>query len=105
MFIPSASPLLRVASTWSVPGLGLLALPAGPTPGLQPYPLHTALAVVALGPDGSRHAASATVEEITPDDPADAPVRGLLLDFGTAVTLLPATEIWLVDDEQHPVNQ
>ena len=87
---------MRVASTWPVPGLGLLALPAGPTPGLGPYYLHTALAVLAIEPDGTRHAGTATVEEITPDS-LGIPVRGLLLDFDGPATLLPATEIWLTE--------
>ena len=92
-----ASLLLRVASTWAVPGLGLLALPAVPTPNLQPYDLHTALLVVAIAPDGARYDATATVEEVTSDNVAGSNVRGLLLDFGLPVTLLPATEIWLAD--------
>ena len=91
--------LLRVAAAWPLPGLGLLALPAGPTPHLLPYDLHTALAVLAIGPDGERHAGTATVEEVTQPEAADAPVRGLLLDFGTPIALLPDTEIWLHDSE------
>ena len=46
--------LLRVATAWPLPGLGLLVLPAGPTPYLAAYPLHTALAVEACLPDGTR---------------------------------------------------
>ncbi|HEX8504878.1 MAG TPA: hypothetical protein VF630_05880 [Hymenobacter sp.] len=92
----AASPLLlRVAATWALPGLGLLALPDGPTPGLDAYPLHTALAVEAASPTGTRLAGTATVEEVTRPDAADAPARGLLLDFGTAATLPPGTSIWL----------
>jgi hypothetical protein len=87
--------LLRVAAAWPLPGLGLLALPEGPTPHLQHYALHTALAVVAVAPDGSRYTATATVEEITQPDAASPLSRGLLLDFGKAIDLLPATEIWL----------
>jgi len=91
---------MRVANAWAVPGLGLLALPSGPAPGLQPYALHTALAVMAILPDGTRHAATATVEEISRPMAAEAPVRGLLLDFGTTVALLSETEIWLTDAGQ-----
>lgn len=87
--------LLRVAATWPLPGLGLLALPADPTPHLQPYALHTTLAVLATGPNGERHAGTATVEEITQPHEPDAPVRGLLIEFGTPVTLLSGAEIWL----------
>jgi hypothetical protein len=86
--------LLRVATAWPLPGLGLLALPAGPTPHLQSYALHTALAVVAIGPDGERQIGTATVEEITQPHET-APVRGLLLEFATAASLLPGTEIFL----------
>ena len=86
--------LLRVATAWPVPGLGLLALPSGSTPHLLPYALHTAVAVATTGPDGHRYEATATVEEITQPG-ATASVRGLLLDVGTILDLLPGTEIWL----------
>jgi hypothetical protein len=87
--------LLRVAATWSLPGLGLLAIPASPTPHLQPYALHTALAVVAIGPNDERRIGTATVEEVTQLHQHNEPVRGLLLDFDGPVALLPDTEIWL----------
>ncbi|WP_210513827.1 hypothetical protein [Hymenobacter terricola] len=93
---PASLPLLRVAATWQLPGLGLLALPDGPTPPLAPFALHTALAVEARLPGGTRHAAIATVEEVTRPEAPDAPARGLLLDFGAAVELPAGTEIWLV---------
>ena len=89
--------LLRVATTWPLPGLGLLALPDGLTPRLATYPLHTALSVVAALPDGRRRAAIATVEEITRPDTPGLPARGLLLDFEAVITLLPGTEIWLAE--------
>ncbi|MFC6222361.1 hypothetical protein ACFP2F_03835 [Hymenobacter artigasi] len=85
--------LLRVAATWPLPGLGLLALPSGPTPHLAAYELHAAVAAEAVLPDGARHAATATVEEITR---GAIPERGLLLEFGAAVDLPAGTEIWLV---------
>jgi hypothetical protein len=85
--------LLRVATAWPLPGLGLLALPAAPTPHLAAYPLHTALAVEAVGTDGARHAGTGTVEEITR---AETTQRGLLLDLGPAYDLPPGTEIWLL---------
>ena len=47
--------LLRVAATWALPGLGLLALADGPTPYLAACALHTALAVEVWLPDGTRH--------------------------------------------------
>ena len=86
--------LLRVDATWSLPGLGLLALPAGPTPHLTKHSLHTSLAVEAVLPGGVRIPATATVEEVTLTA-ADFPVRGLLLDFGMAIELVPGAEIWL----------
>ncbi|MBD2723002.1 hypothetical protein [Hymenobacter armeniacus] len=100
--MPSTAPhtppglLLRVAAAWPLPGLGLLLLPQGPAPALAPYALHTALAVEARLPDGARHAAVATVEEMTRPETPNAPTRGLLLDVGAA-TLPAGTEVWLTD--------
>jgi hypothetical protein len=94
--------LLRVAAAWPLPGLGLLALPDGPAPTLGRYALHTALAVEAVLPDGTRHPAVATVEEITRPETPDASVRGLLLDDGAATSLPPSTEIWLVEEAELP---
>jgi hypothetical protein len=85
--------LLRVAATWPLPGLGLLALPAGPTPHLVAYALHAAVAVEAVLPDGTRHPATATVEEITR---GAEPERALLLDFGKNIAVPEHSEIWLV---------
>ena len=93
MNTPGSALLLRVAATWPLPGLGLLALPSGPTPHLTAYELHAAVAVEAILPDGTRHAATATVEEITREMVLE---RGLLLDFGTTVALPNNSEIWLV---------
>ena len=93
--MPSPFPLLRVAATWSLPGLGLLALPEAPTPDLAAYALHTALTVAAVLPDGTRHAAHATVEEITRPEQSTIPTRGLLLEFAAPVVLPPGTTIWL----------
>ncbi len=85
--------LLRVATAWSLPGLGLLALPAGPTPRLADYALHTALAIEVRWPDGTGRIGTATVEEITR---REGTTRGLLLDLGPAdAHLPPGTEIWL----------
>lgn len=93
MNVSAPTLLLRVAATWPLPGLGLLALPSGPTPHLTTYDLHMAIAAEALLPDGTRHATTATVEEITR---GAIPERGLLLDFGIAVALPVGSEIWLV---------
>ncbi|HEX8330757.1 MAG TPA: hypothetical protein VF629_24715 [Hymenobacter sp.] len=85
---------MRVASAWPLPGLGLLVLPDSPTPQLDAYALHTAIAVEAVLPDGSRRAATATVEEITRDGAASTATRGLLLDVEVA-TLPAGTTVWL----------
>ena len=87
--------LLRVAAAWPLPGLGLLALPEGPTPHLAAYELHTALAVEVALPDGTRQAATATVEEVTRPETPDAVARGLLLEFEKPMVVVPGTEIWL----------
>ena len=93
--MPVSAPvlLLRVAATWPLPGLGLLALPDGPTPHLTAYPLHAPVAAEAILPDGTRHTATATVEEISRGATSE---RGLLLDFGTPVALPIGSEIRLV---------
>ena len=93
MLSPAPLPLLRVATTWALPGLGLLAVPDGPTPHLAGLPLHTALAIEIRRPDGTRQPAVATVEEMSRTG-ADA-VRGLLLDVSPDQALLPGTIIWL----------
>ena len=97
--MPASLLLLRVATTWPLPGLGLLALPAGPTPHLSAHPLHSALAVTATVPDGESYAAIATVEEVTRPAAPTTVIRSLLLDFGSPVDLPPGTEIWLVEAE------
>jgi len=94
-FRPIAHLLLRAAATWPLPGLGVLVLPAGPTPHLAGYPLHTTLGVEVAPPGAARYAATATVEEITRDDAPDGPTRALLLDITEAELLPPGTEIWL----------
>ena len=87
--------LVCVAATWSLPGLGLLALPQEPAAPLAAYALHTALLVEAVLPNGTRHAAQATVEEITRPEESTASTRGLLLDFAGPLALPPGTTIWL----------
>lgn len=92
--MPHSILLLRVAATWPLPGLGLLALPAGPTPYLAACALHTSLAIEAHLPDGRRQPGHATVEEVVRPE---ATARGLLLDvdLGPAPTLPVGTSIWL----------
>ena len=88
--------LLHVAAARPLPGLGVLVVPAGATPRLAHYPLHTALTVAAAD-GGTLVSAAATVEEIVREGNA---ARGLLLDFGLAniPPLLPGTSIWLLED-------
>ncbi|MFD1467925.1 hypothetical protein ACFQ48_06790 [Hymenobacter caeli] len=84
--------LLRVAAAWPVPGLGLLALPAGPAAApLRAHALHTALAVEARPPGGAALPGTATVEEV---ERGGRSSYGLLLDLGGPVDLPPGTEIW-----------
>ena len=83
--------LLRVAGAWPIPGLGLLALPAGPDAPLRAHALHAALAVEARLPGGAVLAGAATVEEI---DREGQVFYGLLLDFAGPGALPPGTEIW-----------
>lgn len=85
--------LLRVAAAWPLPGLGLLALPDGPTPYLAALSLHTALPVEVHLPDGTRLRGLATVEEVS--RPAAAPASGLLLDLGITRELPEGTTVWL----------
>ena len=83
--------LLRVAAAWSLPGLGLLALPAGPDEALRAHVLHTVLLIEARLPGGPTAAGTATVEEIEREGVAS---YGLLLDLGPLATVPPGTEIW-----------
>ncbi|OGX84224.1 hypothetical protein [Hymenobacter glacialis] len=93
--------LLRIAATWPLPGLGLLALPEGATPRLVSYPLHTPLAVAAVLPNGRTHRGQATVEEIARTVSVE---RGLLLDFSPVLIeqLAAGTEIWLLEEAAGP---
>ena len=97
--MPSQTPilLLRVAQAWPLPGLGLLVLPDAPTPHLAAYALHTALAVTAHLPDGSRQPGLATVEEMSRPDDAAGHTRGLLLDLQGRRGLPVGTTIWLAE--------
>ncbi len=89
--------LLRVGAAWPVPGLGLLALPAGPGGPLGALPLHTALAVEARLAGGAAVAGTATVEEI--ERAGHTAVYGLLLAFAGPVALPPGTEIWRLAED------
>ncbi len=87
--------LLKVGAAWPVPGLGLLLLPAGPTPHLRRYPLHHALRVAMVLPDGRRWSATATVEEVRR---TETPECALLLEAGADLPELPpGTAIWQLE--------
>lgn len=88
---PPLALLLRVAEAWPIPGLGLLALPAGPDAPLRAHALHAALAVEARPPSGPAVAGTATVEEVAH---AGRTTYGLLLEFAGPADLPVGTEIW-----------
>jgi len=81
--------LLRVKAIWPLPGLGLLVLPAGPTPALAGYALHTAL-IVRLELPAGQATATATVEEVSHDA---APVQALLLHDFAQTAVPPGTAV------------
>jgi hypothetical protein len=85
--------LLQVAATWPLPGLGLLVLPAGPTPALAGYALHTAL-TVRLDLSDEPVIATATVEEVSH---TAGPGPALLLHDVAQMALPGGTAIWLVE--------
>ncbi len=95
-------PVFYIASSFRVPGLGLLVRPAAPAPAwLADHPLHTALALALHHPGGPALGLPATVEELAHDD--QPPTRVLLLDAdpgplpaGAWLTLeaVPTPELW-----------
>ncbi|GAB3635307.1 hypothetical protein GCM10027422_08970 [Hymenobacter arcticus] len=73
------SPTFVVATSFRVPGLGLLVLPAPPAPAwLGAHPLHTALLLRLHCPGQPPLALPATIEEL--DRAGELPARALLLD-------------------------
>lgn len=70
---------LVVESSFRVPGLGVLAVPAAPAAGLAAYALHTALALTLRVAGQLPQFLTGTVEEIAHD--GQPPRRALLLDF------------------------
>ena len=88
------SALFTVASSFRVPGLGLLVQPAAPAPAwLLAQPLHAALQVRLHQPGPETPLLPATVEEIARD--GQAPARALLLDADPD-GLLPGAALELV---------
>lgn len=90
--MPEPLGLFVVASSFRVPGLGVLALPAAPTPGwLATCALHTAVAVTLLAEGHSPTALTGTAEELTHD--GQPPRRALLLDFDPGGPLVSGTRL------------
>jgi len=79
--MPEPLAKLALETSFRVPGLGVLAVPAaGPAAtALAAYALHTALAVTLLAIGQPAVALTGTVEELTHD--GQPPRRALLLDF------------------------
>ncbi len=86
------SEVFVVETSFRVPGLGLLVLPAQPAPAwLADYPLHTALACELLPAGLPPATATGTVEELAHD--GQPPRRALLLDFDPGGPLPPGTRL------------
>ena len=92
--MPEPLAMFELETSFRVPGLGVLAVPAGPAAAaLAPYALHTALAVTLLVAGQPPVALTATVEELTHDD--QPPHRALLLDFDPGGPLPSGTRLQL----------
>lgn len=93
-----AEPLttLVLETSFRVPGLGVLAVPAADpaAAGLAAYALHTALAVTLLVEGQPPAALTGTVEELAHDN--QPPRRALLLDFDPGGPLPSGTQLQLV---------
>jgi len=89
--------LFRVAKSFFLTGLGVLVLPENPGLELQPFALHTTWRLTLLQPDGERHTAIASLEELTrPNEPA---TRVLLLTQEKAEPVPVGTEVWWTGQE------
>ncbi|GAB2790463.1 hypothetical protein HNQ93_003344 [Hymenobacter luteus] len=84
--------LFQVDKNFSLPGLGVLLLPASGVPELQELALHTALRVSLRYPTGPAETALATVEEIAR---TEMPlIRGLLLTQAGAASGPAGAQVW-----------
>lgn len=91
-----AEPLVTLVleTSFRVPGLGVLAVPAGPAAaGLAAYALHTALALTLFVAGQPPVALTGTIEELTRD--GQPPRRALLLDFDPGGPLPGGTRLQL----------
>lgn len=95
--MPDLLATLALESSFRVPGLGVLAVPAASpaTDQLLAYALHTALAVTLLAEGQPPLALTGTVEELTQD--GQPPRRALLLDFDPGGPLPGGTRLQVGD--------
>ncbi|MET4107904.1 hypothetical protein [Hymenobacter sp. UYP22] len=84
--------LFEVVESFSLTGLGVLLVPAKPTPELQHLALHTALKVQLRFPGSRQIAAVVSVEEISRSQQAE--IRALLLTQEGAGPVSAGTEVW-----------
>ncbi|MDJ0364345.1 hypothetical protein QMK33_04220 [Hymenobacter sp. H14-R3] len=94
------APAFVVTSSFRVPGLGLLVLPAPPAPAwLGAHPLHTTLLLRLHRPGQPPLALPATIEELARAD--EPPTRALLLDADPGGILPAGTWLQITDTEQN----
>lgn len=88
-----------VETTFQLPGLGVLVLPATPVPSwLAAYPLHTALIII-LPASIAPQPINGTVEEISQQG---QPIRqALLLDLGANISLLAGTHLQTIESSSN----
>lgn len=93
--MPEPLATLVLETSFRVPGLGVLAVPAaGPADaGLAAYALHTGLALTLLAAGQPPVALTGTIEELTHD--GQPPRRALLLDFDPGGPLPSGTRLRL----------
>ncbi|MGI4867019.1 MAG: hypothetical protein ACRYFZ_24090 [Janthinobacterium lividum] len=90
--MPEPLTTLALETSFRVPGLGVLAVPAAPEAEvLLAYALHTALAITLIAEGQPPLALTGTVEELAHD--GQPPRRTLLLDFDPGGPLLNGTRL------------
>jgi hypothetical protein len=88
--MPELSAPFIVETSFRLPGLGLLVIPASPIPAwLATYDLHTALSITILPDAQLSKTIVGTVEELT--QTGQPKQRALLLDFDPDTSLAPGT--------------
>ena len=87
-----------VKTSFRLPGLGLLVLPASPVPAwLTAYALHTALSVTLLIEEQPPISLIGTVEELARD--GQPTQRALLLDFAPDSLLPPGARLQIAETQ------